>query len=118
LQALGHPIVNDHLYNNPVWSTVQPLFTEPYRSYSEPSLRAVADELLRGTFFDEFTVPTGEDGLVVDSASLCPECESTREDPTEDKLSIYLHAQRYASDDFDYRTDLPDWAHIEGKYVD
>lgn len=106
LQALGHPITNDHLYNNPVWEEVEPIYTEPYRAYSDEGLRKIADILLATTFHDELVVPKG----IIDSASLCPECESKREEPSADKLCIYLHALRYASDDFDYKTEMPLWA--------
>lgn len=109
LQALGHPILNDHLYNNPVWETVDPVEDPsiPYKCYSEASLKQVAEELLRTTFNDEVTV---ESDQPVNAESLCPECEIQREDPSPEKLCIYLHAKRYACDDFEYETEMPFWA--------
>lgn len=41
---------------------------------------------------------------------LCGECKIVRPDPTEKDLMMYLHALRYKGPDFEYSTQLPDWA--------
>ncbi|XP_076834083.1 pseudouridylate synthase RPUSD2 [Brachyhypopomus gauderio] len=41
---------------------------------------------------------------------LCGECKIVRPDPTEKELVMYLHALRYKGPDFEYSTQLPDWA--------
>lgn len=41
---------------------------------------------------------------------LCGECKIVRPDPTEKELIMYLHALRYKGPDFEYSTQLPDWA--------
>ncbi|XP_049451701.1 RNA pseudouridylate synthase domain-containing protein 2 isoform X1 [Epinephelus fuscoguttatus] len=41
---------------------------------------------------------------------LCSECKVVRPDPTEKELIMYLHALRYKGPDFEYSTQLPDWA--------
>ncbi|KAL7873397.1 hypothetical protein AOLI_G00124680 [Acnodon oligacanthus] len=41
---------------------------------------------------------------------LCGECKIVRPDPTEKELVMYLHALRYKGLDFEYSTQLPDWA--------
>ncbi|XP_030574918.1 pseudouridylate synthase RPUSD2 [Archocentrus centrarchus] len=41
---------------------------------------------------------------------LCSECKLVRSDPTEKELIMYLHALRYKGPDFEYSTQLPDWA--------
>lgn len=41
---------------------------------------------------------------------LCSECKLVRPDPTEMELVMYLHALRYKGPDFEYSTQLPDWA--------
>ncbi|KAF7660237.1 hypothetical protein LDENG_00285700 [Lucifuga dentata] len=41
---------------------------------------------------------------------LCSECKLVRPDPTEKELIMYLHALRYKGPDFEYSTQLPDWA--------
>ncbi|KAF4083939.1 hypothetical protein AMELA_G00123120 [Ameiurus melas] len=41
---------------------------------------------------------------------LCSECKIVRPDPTEKELVMYLHALRYKGPDFEYSTQLPDWA--------
>ncbi|XP_072545800.1 pseudouridylate synthase RPUSD2 [Salminus brasiliensis] len=44
---------------------------------------------------------------------LCGECKIVRPDPTEKELVMYLHALRYKGPDFEYSTQLPDWAKEE-----
>ncbi|XP_027028168.1 RNA pseudouridylate synthase domain-containing protein 2 [Tachysurus fulvidraco] len=41
---------------------------------------------------------------------LCSECKIVRPDPTAKELVMYLHALRYKGPDFEYSTQLPDWA--------
>ncbi|XP_068195268.1 pseudouridylate synthase RPUSD2 [Antennarius striatus] len=41
---------------------------------------------------------------------LCSDCKLVRPDPTEKELIMYLHALRYKGPDFEYSTQLPDWA--------
>ncbi|XP_043119238.1 RNA pseudouridylate synthase domain-containing protein 2 isoform X2 [Puntigrus tetrazona] len=41
---------------------------------------------------------------------LCGECKIVRPDPTEKDLIMYLHALRYKGPDFEYSTQMPDWA--------
>ncbi|XP_056332907.1 RNA pseudouridylate synthase domain-containing protein 2 [Danio aesculapii] len=41
---------------------------------------------------------------------LCGECKIVRPDPTEKELIMYLHALRYKGPDFEYSTQLPNWA--------
>ncbi|KAI5616819.1 RNA pseudouridylate synthase domain-containing protein 2, partial [Silurus asotus] len=41
---------------------------------------------------------------------LCSECKIVRPDPTEKELVMYLHALRYKGPDFEYSTEMPDWA--------
>ncbi|KAI4900403.1 hypothetical protein NFI96_017786 [Prochilodus magdalenae] len=51
---------------------------------------------------------TASDKVVKDH--LCGECKIVRPDPTEKELIMYLHALRYKGLDFEYSTQLPDWA--------
>ncbi|XP_032402953.1 LOW QUALITY PROTEIN: pseudouridylate synthase RPUSD2 [Xiphophorus hellerii] len=44
---------------------------------------------------------------------LCSECRLVRPDPTEKDLVMYLHALRYKGPDFEYSTQLPDWAEAD-----
>ncbi|XP_053330976.1 pseudouridylate synthase RPUSD2 [Spea bombifrons] len=41
---------------------------------------------------------------------LCGECKLIRPDPSPKDLVMYLHALRYKGSDFDYSTEMPDWA--------
>ncbi|XP_077477085.1 pseudouridylate synthase RPUSD2 [Stigmatopora argus] len=49
---------------------------------------------------------------------LCSECKLTRADPTENELIMYLHALRYKGPDFEYSTQLPEWAKDDWIEVD
>lgn len=104
LLSLGHPIVNDHLYNNPAWDRV---YTQNGATLSQAALKGVADELMATTFFDEVPDLGPAEG---DAASLCPECDSPKQDPEPETMCIYLHAYRYACSEFDHQTALPAWA--------
>ncbi|KAM4665108.1 pseudouridylate synthase RPUSD2 [Discoglossus pictus] len=42
--------------------------------------------------------------------SLCGECKIVRQDPTPKELIMYLHALRYKGADFDFSTEMPNWA--------
>ncbi|CAI9565156.1 unnamed protein product [Staurois parvus] len=41
---------------------------------------------------------------------LCGECKIVRLDPSPKDLVMYLHALRYKGEDFDFSTELPEWA--------
>lgn len=49
---------------------------------------------------------------------LCSECKLVRPDPTEKELVMYLHALRYKGPDFEYSTQLPDWAEADWEETD
>lgn len=106
LRHLGHPIVNDHLYNHTIWHN------SDTKMPTEAELGAIARQLLdetmerEGNAFDQALHPDEdhEEGII------CPECLTSRPDPTSDQLCIYLHAQRYSCDDWSFETDLPAWA--------
>ncbi len=42
--------------------------------------------------------------------NLCSECKIVRPDPEEKDLIMFLHALRYKGPDFEYSTQMPDWA--------
>jgi len=95
LQSLGYPIVNDVLYNNPIWAD-----TTDIRQIAKHLMDETADEQ---PIINE--LPDNEDGSI-----LCPECQVAREDPRTDQLCIYLHALCYSSSDWSFETELPFWA--------
>ncbi|CAG0894503.1 unnamed protein product [Darwinula stevensoni] len=43
----------------------------------------------------------------------CPECRVDYKDPAPSDLIMYLHAWRYKGADWEYETELPDWAHSD-----
>ncbi|KAL1258335.1 hypothetical protein QQF64_011579 [Cirrhinus molitorella] len=57
---------------------------------------------------DEATRTAKSNAFVRDN--LCGECKIVRPDPTEKDLIMFLHALRYKGPDFEYSTQMPDWA--------
>lgn len=128
LRFLGHPIVNDHLYNNRIWQNIEPCpdgddsgddrdisttaaAAATHRYHTEAEIRAIARQLL-----DETMVREGSafDEALLKGESICPECELDRPDPTPDQLCIYLHASKYsAGDDWSFQTDPPEWSKLD-----
>lgn len=49
---------------------------------------------------------------------LCSECKLVRPDPTKKELIMYLHALRYKGTDFEYSTQVPDWAKEDWEETD
>lgn len=40
----------------------------------------------------------------------CPECLNPHSDPTDEQLCLYLHAFRYKSEQWEFKTEYPIWA--------
>ena len=102
LQYLGYPIENDPVYGR--WEF------EAARKLPEDE----ADELLKREMHAR-TRPYVKPREAVDPTDpdydpKCPECQLEFEDPKEDELLIYLHANSYTSDRWKFTADLPEWA--------
>lgn len=113
LQYLGYPIINDHLYNNPIW----PSKTKEMSPLSKTQLQGIARQLL-----DESMAQELEERVINPSQSPCndeilvegcPECAHPRLDPRQEDLCIYLHAWRYSTTEWSFETELPTWATID-----
>ncbi len=105
LLSLGHPIVNDVLYNNEHWAAaaLSPTPTkEAIERISQTLLHHVksADDLVQfgGAPEDD----TGD-------TAACPDCVRPLADPKEDQLCIYLHACKYSSPDWSFEAPWPSW---------
>ncbi|XP_069624244.1 pseudouridylate synthase RPUSD2-like [Ranitomeya imitator] len=166
LQYLGHPIVNNPIYNTEAWGPnrgrrgeinmtddeLLRTLIEEHKSRQSLDLLDVAEAdllaLKSGQIGDVSPCPqsaphpveTGalnthrdkdpscdenntQEGFVTDTASgdtegkgqelvdpLCGECKIMRSDPSPKELIMFLHALRYKGEDFDYSTQLPEWA--------
>ncbi|XP_018420860.1 PREDICTED: RNA pseudouridylate synthase domain-containing protein 2 [Nanorana parkeri] len=176
LQYLGHPIVNDPVYNTEAWGTNRgkrgeinktneellqslieehtakqsldilditeedlpiamkkkesegceqcPVSSEPVSSESdqlgtktdkdiEASVNVTCDVLTEGPTQDtdgnvSSGVPEESRHDLIDP--LCGECKIVRSDPSPKDLVMYLHALRYKGEDFDFSSELPEWA--------
>uniref|UniRef100_A0A8C5PCZ8 Pseudouridylate synthase RPUSD2 n=1 Tax=Leptobrachium leishanense TaxID=445787 RepID=A0A8C5PCZ8_9ANUR len=172
LQYLGHPIVNDPIYNTDSWGpnrgkggvlnkTDEELLrslVEEHKSKQSFDLLDISEEDLRAGFQSKTTEEkesTSENGAggggsqaVSDPAEteaatstqaedgqdlcqmsgganlphndadeqrglidpLCGECKISRLDPSPKDLVMFLHALRYKGSDFDFSSEMPEWA--------
>ncbi|XP_073466194.1 pseudouridylate synthase RPUSD2 isoform X2 [Aquarana catesbeiana] len=179
LQYLGHPIVNDPVYNTKAWGPnrgkggeinktneellqslieehkakqsldildlseedlhlamkkkedeeheqgLQPVLRDPAFSErdqlgtksdkdTEASVTVTCDVLTNGQ--EQETDGNGGSSSVAEGKGqdlidpLCGECKIVRTDPSPKDLVMYLHALRYKGEDFDFSTELPEWA--------
>ena len=94
LQFLGFPICNDSLYNSDAWPADK---TPPFTT---EELRRVCENML------------AKKSLPREPLCKCSSCtiEGFGEELYE---SICLHAYRYSSSDFEFRSRLPSWARFE-----
>jgi len=104
LLHLGFPIVNDHLYNKPLWK--EDLSGEE----GEARLKRIAKTLLDEAIEREPDLPN----LTEDDAP-CIECLAiekglSRPIPKPEDMCIYLHAYRYSCPEWSYETAMPSWA--------
>ena len=125
LQYLGYPIVNDPIYNTALWGpnkgkgghyggqTMDELIEKIPLFHNKDEYLISAQ--LEGERYGEGTVVEkttfDPDKLTLDD--LCDECKQRYRDPTDEQLTMYLHALRYRGPDWDYQTPLPTWAHPE-----
>ncbi|KAG8449651.1 hypothetical protein GDO86_016333 [Hymenochirus boettgeri] len=171
LQYLGHPIVNDPIYNTKAWgpkrgkggeinktddellkSLVEEhtckqsldilgmseedlqTITQSLDSTTEPATKDIVNrtevslhsqpegnpeaQVLSNVFINSTNKP-GDENAVCPSKEesrqgsrdhLCGECKIVRPDPSPKDLVMYLHALRYKGEDFDFSSDMPDWA--------
>ncbi|XP_063803867.1 pseudouridylate synthase RPUSD2 [Pseudophryne corroboree] len=180
LQYLGHPIVNDPVYNTEAWGPnrgkkgeINKTNEELLRSLIEEhkakqsldildiaeedvhltltSKESEGDQHCSQTVSDE-TIPVDKDPTCVHPTkeatlsvncddlnsdkesnsepvfctdtsesgkgfidSLCEECRIVRADPSPKELIMYLHALRYKWADFNFSTELPEWAKDDWK---
>lgn len=177
LQYLGHPIVNDPVYNTKAWGPnrgkggeinktneellqslieehkekqsldildlseedlhlsmekkeceehgqgLQPVLSDPASSErdqlgtktdkdTEASVTVACDVLTNGpeqeTDGNSSSVAEEKNLDLIDP--LCGECKIVRPDPSPKDLVMYLHALHYKGEDFDFSTELPEWA--------
>ncbi|XP_041429320.1 RNA pseudouridylate synthase domain-containing protein 2-like isoform X2 [Xenopus laevis] len=166
LQYLGHPIVNDPIYNTEAWgpnrgkggevnrtddellwalvevhkskqsldildiseedlqpivgnvglkSSTEPVQKEP-RVPADPQLK---DEPQQLTLTENVSFEKTDGSAACRSTeeprqdsrdSLCGECKIVRADPSPTDLVMYLHALHYKGAEFDFSSEMPDWA--------
>ncbi|XP_072120733.1 pseudouridylate synthase RPUSD2 isoform X1 [Mobula birostris] len=132
LQYLGHPIVNDPVYNTEAWGshrarggrldkTDEELLrdlVELHRLRESLDLLDLPDEPQPGasgqTESQAEEIPGGGGGTAQLPGSvkdkLCGECRLVRKDPLPEDLVMYLHALKYTGPDWEYSSPLPAWA--------
>uniref|UniRef100_A0A7M4FLK2 Pseudouridine synthase n=1 Tax=Crocodylus porosus TaxID=8502 RepID=A0A7M4FLK2_CROPO len=128
LQFLGHPIVNDPIYNMEAWGPAKGKGGKIDKT-DEELLKALVEEHNAKLSFDMLDIseeglklstgskdqdkasPSGTlDGDMEEKDPLCAECKIIRQDPSPKELVMYLHALRYKGAEFEYCSKMPDWA--------
>jgi len=139
LQYLGHPIVNDPLYNHPVFGEERgragrfgrpeaELVTELCNLHSADNWEDGEFHLLQnregetGNIYSEsyhsfllngtntLTTAPALDKELLKTDSNCYECSSRLRDPNSSELVMFLHALRYSGPNWVFQTSLPFWA--------
>ncbi|CEI87745.1 hypothetical protein RMCBS344292_02153 [Rhizopus microsporus] len=112
LRYLGYPISNDPLYGNK--TTWAPMIRPGEKMTSEDA-RLLVDKLFEYSPMEDWgelcLVPNAPKTQIELDDSRCPECSCSLTFAKKyEQLCIYLHAWRYASDNWNYETELPFWA--------
>ncbi|KAI9303330.1 pseudouridine synthase [Cunninghamella echinulata] len=116
LKYLGFPIGNDPLYGNKTsWAKTlhigQPL--------SEQDEKQLVDKLMEASPYQTGVWDDDDNDKKKDESKLleketgekCLDCSvALLQDPPRDSLFIWLHAWKYKGNDWEFETDLPDWA--------
>uniref|UniRef100_A0A8C9NB42 Pseudouridine synthase n=1 Tax=Serinus canaria TaxID=9135 RepID=A0A8C9NB42_SERCA len=133
LQFLGHPIVNDPIYNMEAWGphrgkggeigkTDEELLralVEEHRSKQSLEVLGIGEEDLNcageSKDYKELSLCGNQDGQAGEKGweekdPLCVECRMSRRDPSPKELVMFLHALRYKGADFEYCSSMPEWA--------
>ncbi|XP_028933149.1 RNA pseudouridylate synthase domain-containing protein 2 [Ornithorhynchus anatinus] len=135
LQYLGHPILNDPIYNTAAWGPARGRGGHVPKTDEELLRDLVAEHRARQSLVglgpddddDELgpgapsvlpgdhrppspTPDVNEDAGEGDVDPLCEECRLARPDPSPQELVMYLHARCYKGPGFEYCSPLPAWA--------
>ncbi|XP_038597015.1 RNA pseudouridylate synthase domain-containing protein 2 [Tachyglossus aculeatus] len=136
LQYLGHPILNDPIYNAAAWGPARGRGGRVAKTDEELLRDLLAEHRARqsltglgpgddGDGDDDDDLgpaapsaereghrppPPGPDAERGDVDPLCEECRLARPDPSPQELVMYLHASCYKGPGFEYSSPLPAWA--------
>eukprot|EP00049_Salpingoeca_infusionum_P020377 m.363968 g.363968 ORF g.363968 m.363968 type:complete len:499 (+) comp24905_c0_seq1:66-1562(+) len=139
LLHLGHPIVNDPIYNNPIWMEEKKQTLASASSKKEAISRLLAEMTARLSEWGDrgdasthsaeacSTAGGGVDGIGEDAGqsftgnyvkvASCPDCQLDRPDPSPAQLCLYLHAYRYKLPTHEFCAPLPTWAQLTSPSV-
>ncbi|EAL66845.1 pseudouridine synthase family protein [Dictyostelium discoideum AX4] len=123
LKWLGFPIANDPLYNNEFKESFKALTSDGKTSYifdddDGGGENNEKDEKINNNNNNSLSqkiinkVTKEEEDFIDDGVSPihCNDCSIVWSDSTQFSFGIYLHALSYSSNDWSYKTDLPNWA--------
>lgn len=129
-QFLGHPLVNDPLYNSTDWGDQKGKDAQ-YGIPVDEVIRRISSHRSISTYMenDEAELETSSlarfkarldkcsslessvrDRLLESFDPTCPECQLLFKDPTMNNLVLRLHAYRYVGSNWCYTAPLPTWA--------
>lgn len=107
LQWLGHPIINDPLYNS-YYSTHRTPITQ---CNSEAVLTNRLEKKVEKLPYNLETYLTDyEPNGLLELLQNCIDCKTERRDPFPEELFIYLHAYQYKGKDWRFTSKIPVWA--------
>jgi len=137
LQYLGHPVINDPLYNHPVFGPTKGKGGEIGKTESEliadlieihrsdnwlgddtetspAEMTSLDKDLMNITASTKFSEDVEDDPDDFDGNKgdpNCYECKVKYRDPAPKDLIMYLHALKYQGNGWSYETELPIWSH-------
>jgi len=126
LQYLGYPIVNDNIYNNPVFGPEKGK-GGVFGKAKEELIKEVTLVFGGASWIDDFDSSLSaylekrpESSLDAPSAkpdltspfydAHCADCHMISRDPSVEQLEMYLHCLKYEGPDWSYSTPMPKWA--------
>lgn len=76
-----------------------------------PVLDQINEQSTKPPFGQDDTLPT------VPMDPDCTECHTYHSDPTPNDLVMYLHALKYQGEDWEFSTEVPEWAQEDWEWV-
>ena len=84
-----------------------------------PVLDQTNEQYTKPPFGQDDTPPTAKDDTppTVSMDPDCTECHTHHSDPTPNDLVMYLHALKYQGEDWEFSTEVPEWAQEDWEWV-
>jgi hypothetical protein len=118
LQWLGHPIINDPLYNAfysvhripIIIDDIASSDTSPDTVSSRPISQRIEEKVQKLPDDIKEQLPDADPVKLLSLLQNCADCGTERRDPFPEELFIYLHAFEYKGADWEFSASLPYWS--------